>query len=271
MRLRLTVGPLLLALSSVAQARETPGWCSMTVGYTHYLSDVFVVTHDGDQDLRQQHQRVAESFRTYLRNRGVSVEGMGAACGGFGGTVEQARASVDQYLEGLRRRSQFQGERTGWSPANPAPTWAPPQTQLTPAQRVATPIESAPRPAPVRRAAPPASSAGSRPGLYIGMPNETARQETAAQREAAQRAVAEENARQLQRARAAEAARQQAQAAHQARVAEHARAQAAHRAQLAESARQQQAYERARAEWEARSAACRAGNRDACVARVTPQ
>jgi hypothetical protein len=71
------------------------------------------------------------------------------------------------------------------------------------------------------------------------------------------RSIAESNARQA--------------AEHQARLAESERQNAAHRAMLAENARQQEAYRRARADWEARVAACQAGNRDACVARVTPQ
>lgn len=269
MRLRYLALPMLLAIATpvraehgvaVCDARNDPGgpedrW---------YYSGLNSITYSGPEDRDRQLRQLAQDFLAYLAGRGIGVrpgrlvERIGAHCNIW---VDEANARGN-LTRRLGELGQEASEATGWTPAG-----------VSNADRLARPAaRSEPASTPVqRRRAPPASTAGARPGLYIGMPNETASQETDAQRAAAQREVAAENARQLARARAAEAERQQAQAAYQARLAENERQQAAHRAQLAENERRQAAYRQARAEWEARVARCQAGDRNACVAQVTPQ
>lgn len=116
--------------------------------------------------------------------------------------------------------------------------------------------------------------AGREPGVYImppTVPGATPAVDNYHESEESRRAVAARYRQQQERERAIADDFARRQAAHQAQVAEAARQRSAHQAAMAQNARQQEAYRRARAEWEARVAACRAGNRDACVARVTQQ
>lgn len=111
------------------------------------------------------------------------------------------------------------------------------------------------------------------PGVYIMPPTAPGTQpvESVQESEESRRAVAARYRQQQEQVRSIAESNARQAAAHRARLAESERQNAAHRAAMAENARQQEAHRRARAEWEARVAACRAGNRDACGHRVTPQ
>lgn len=260
MRVRTIVFGILAGAVGICAPAKADVQCSALVSgparFSVYASAVIAFSESRAEEWGRIEDEVVRAFHAHVREL-TGARAMGSTAGGRR-FMRYTTCSMRRDGSGEWVTAQGNEElvRTGWTGGFGSAR-----------------LESAsPASATTRRNVSP-SGAGRESRVYIMPPTAPGMQpvDSVQESEASRQAVAARYRQQQERERsiAASSARQQAE--HQARLAESARQNAAHRSAMAENARQQEAYRRARAEWETRVAACQAGNRDACVARVTPQ